>query len=381
MNLGVIGTGRLGLSFALLCAQKGFTVTASDKDTEYVEKLQTGTHRTSEPFIEGWLDDTSVTKNIIFTDSNRTVVSNSDIIFLFVPTPSLPTGEYDHQYIEDAIDSIADIDCRDKILVIGCTVMPGYTQSLIDRTDYDIVYNPEFIAQGAIVNGLRNADMILIGTHKEASVHALTALYRAIMNQYNIKVNVMSPTAAELTKISINCFLTTKIAFRNMIGEIAINSGIEDEVNTIIGAIGSDSRIGTKYLLYYGFGYGGVCLPRDNKALIAHARLVGNIARVAEGTEAANCLHHSYLKEYFINKNPNKKIPFIFNQLSYKKGVDILTESQQYLLCKDLLKEGYSVVINEGDQVVSIVMKELAEYQDRILFNKEVTGILIDFPA
>lgn len=374
MNIGVIGTGRLGLSFALLCAQKGFTVTASDKDVNYIARLQNKTHTTSEPFIEIYLKDS---ENILFTTSNRLVVESSDIIFIFVPTPSLPTGEYNHQYIEEAIESISGMDISSKMLIIGCTTMPGYIQNLIDRTGYDIVYNPEFIAQGDIINGLRNADMILIGAHKEPSVHALTALYRALMNQYNIKVNVMSPTAAELTKISINCFLTTKIAFANMIGEVAINSGVESEVPTILQAIGSDTRIGNKFLRY-GFSAGGVCLPRDGKALTAHSRSVGITPLLIDGTEGSRALHNSYLRTYFMNQNPDKNTPFIFNQLSYKKGVDILTESQQYLLCKDLLKEGYSVVINESAPVVDVVMQELSQYADRITFNKEITGYTID---
>jgi UDPglucose 6-dehydrogenase len=335
MNIGVIGIGKLGLAFALLCAKRGYTVYGADANWDYVTSLRDKTYRTTEPYIEHWLQDCG---NFHPMYDNDAVVSRCDIVFLFVPTPSLENGAYDHQYIERAI---ASADFTGKTIVIGCTTMPGYTQELIDRTGYNITYNPEFIAQGDIINGLLKADMILIGTHNESSVHALQGIYRTIMDKESV-LNAMSPTAAEITKIAINCFLTMKIAYANMIGEITIESGQQEYVGRILDAIGSDSRIGNKYL-NYGFGYGGPCLPRDMRALGIHADSVGVVKKIPLAIDIQNIAHANYLLYYYAQKNPDREVPFIFPQLSYKAGVGMTVESQQLRLARELVAAGYKV--------------------------------------
>lgn len=377
-SIGIIGTGRLGLSFALLCAQKGYNVLGSDKNREYVDSLNNKTYKTIEPHIEDYL----TTTRFRATTDNMEVVRFSDLLFMFVPTPSLSTGEYDHRYIDEVVEElvVSGLPLIGKTLVIGCTVMPGYTQTIADKLKYtclQVAYNPEFIAQGDIVNGLKKADMILIGANDEKVVHQLTGVYRTIMDKEPV-INSMSPTAAEITKISINCFLTMKIAYRNVIGEIAINSGIEDEVNTILKAIGDDKRIGHLYLLYYGFGYGGPCLPRDMSALGIHAKNVGLIPLLQDTIDGCNNNHAVYLKNYYIKKNSDKEVPFLFTQLTYKKGVDMLVESQQYRLCKDLLSAGYKVDITEQPSVIEHVKGELKEYAEQITWGTVNKGYKIE---
>jgi len=237
------------------------------------------------------------------------------------------------------------------------------------------VYNPEFIAQGDIINGLRTADMVLIGTDSEPAFHALEGIYRTIMTKEPV-FNRMSRTAAEITKFSINCFLTMKIAYANMIGEIAINSHIGDEIVPMLVAIGDDQRIGHKFL-GYGYGFSGVCLPRDNRALAVHARSIGLLPLIPDAVDGSNNNHAIYLKYWFMKENPDKDTSFLFTQLTYKKGVDILTESAPYQLCKDLLKEGYRVDITESSVVVQQVQKELAQYEDRITYGTVSKGYKI----
>ncbi len=380
-NIGIIGIGRLGLSFALLCENRGYNVIASDRNEQYIQSLQDKSHKTSEPFIEQFLQDAN---NIHFTTENRKVVQNSDIIFLFVPTPSLENGEYDHQYIEQVLSEIDDMDLSDKLLIIGCTVMPGYSNTVrrklrpgIKNLGLMVVYNPEFIAQGSIIHGLETADIVLVGTDSICVPPILKSIYQRLMIT-PLNMRVMSPTAAEITKISINCFLTMKIAYRNMIGEIAINSGIESEVNTILQAIGDDSRIGTQYLLYYGFGYGGPCLVRDNRALNIHAGIVGVNTKLPSAIDISNDLHAIFLRNYYIQKNPDKNVPFLFTQITYKKGVEIITESQQYRLCKDLLEAGYSINISESPLVIKQVENELSKYGTRVTYEITTNGYKID---
>lgn len=380
-RIGVIGIGRLGLSFALLAERSGYHVFGCDSRRGYIQSLNDLSYTTSEPFVEQYLKET---KNLQMTSMLGYTIDACDILFCFVATPSLPDGSYDHSAIDRVVQDLQELHLRgqdfsNKILVIGCTTMPGYTDTVYSRlenTEMSVVYNPEFIAQGSIINDLRNADIVLIGCREDSSYHALEGIYRTIMDKVPV-IKRMSPTAAELTKISVNCFLTMKIAYANMIGEIAINTGIEDEVSTVLGAIGSDSRVGNKYL-QYGFGYGGPCLVRDNRAINAHGGIVGVPRRLPSATDQSNDLHALYLIEYCTTRNTNKDMPFIFTQLTYKKGCDLLTESQQYRLCRDLLEMGYKVDITETDAVLAIVKKELAEYGDRVTYSTITNGFKIE---
>ena len=151
----------------------------------------------------------------------------------------------------------------------------------------------------------------------------------------------MSTKAAELTKIAVNCFLTTKISYANQVGQVMIKDGLEDEVDIVLKAIGSDSRIGNKYL-GYGFGFGGPCFPRDNRAFAAYAHGVGVYAAIGETTDNFNNEHTEFLRDYYSNKNKGE-LPFCFKYLTYKPGIDILTESRPYDLALALLEEGYAV--------------------------------------
>ncbi len=380
-SIGVIGIGRLGLSFALLCERSGYRVFGYDNREDYVTSLVNKTYHTTEPFIDNYLQ---ASRNFIPDVSLEEVCNECDIIYCFVATPSLDDGSYDHSAIDEVVGDIQELHVKglsiqDKVLVIGCTVMPGYTNTIAGRLESSgmkVAYNPEFIAQGSIVDGLKYADMVLVGCTDESVQCSITAIYRTIM-MTTPNIRFMSPTAAEITKISINCFLTTKITYANMIGEIAINSGIQEEIGTILKAIGDDSRIGHKYL-GYGFGAGGVCLPRDQRALGTYMRSVGLVSLIPDIVDGTNNNHAVYLKNYFIRQNPDINIPFIFTQLSYKKGVDILTESQQYRLCKDLLETGYKVDITESPAVIEQVQQDLIQHKDRITYGGLLTGFNID---
>lgn len=372
MNVGVIGIGKLGLSFALLAENKGINVWGSDVSEEYVKELNNKTLKSSEPYIEYFLKQSN---NFRVSNSNVDVIENCDIIFTFVPTPSLPTGEYNHQYIDEVVDVFdtmyqTGFDLAGKILVIGCTTNPGYTDSVADRlTEYgmDVCYNPEFIAQGDIINGLKHADMVLIGTSSVDEVDRVKDVYKVIMYD-EPKFNVMSNTAAEITKIAVNCYLTTKISFANMIGEICNNTGVGDEITTVLNSIGDDSRIGKKYL-NYGFGFGGPCLPRDNRALGVHAEKVGLTVNLPLEVDKFNIEHHKYLVNKFVMENPDRNTTFVFDSVTYKKGVNILEESQQLNLLLSLLGEGYNCVVIEEDEIIKTLEEPLSRaYGERIKF-------------
>jgi len=227
---------------------------------------------------------------------------------------------------------------------VGCTTNPGdcdVFQDKLSEVGMDVYYNPEFIAQGSIVCDLRFADMVLIGGNGHHASE-LEKIYEGIQNGYRSPtIHFMSAKAAELTKIAINCFLTTKISYANMIGQVLSLSGMSDEIGTVLDAIGSDARIGKKYL-GFGFGFGGPCFPRDNRAFAAYAQQIGVEHNIGTTTDNFNDAHTEFLKNYVIKNNP-KKLPYCFKYLTYKRGIDIITESRPYDLAKILLSEGYSV--------------------------------------
>jgi nucleotide sugar dehydrogenase len=385
MNVGVIGAGRLGLGFALVCDKHGIPVFVSDKNETYRKNLKNGFCFTNEPFI---LDLLSKKRFLEVMDTNEEVIKSSDLIWTFVETPSLSDGQYDITKLHDVVNDIQScfnkgINVQGKTFIIGCTTNPGDVENIsniLSKISVNVVYNPEFVAQGEIVKGIEQCDMVLLGTNNEDTLKYIINLYRGISDTH-VSFNIMSYSAAELTKIAINSFLTTKISFANMIGEIAINSGMESEVQTILRAIGSDSRVGKKFLKY-GFGFGGPCLPRDNRALSNYAKKYNANAKLSELVDEMNIDHTEYLATHYISKNPNKKIPFVMRHISYKKGTDILTDSQQYNLCLRLLSEGYTVFVQEIDAVINqFKLKDMSEIGDRLKFFKNNTkpeGFLID---
>ena len=205
----------------------------------------------------------------------------------------------------------------------------------------DVYYNPEFIAQGTIVKDLINADMVLIGGEGKHRDELVKIYYGIQGSKKEPSIHFMSPKAAEITKIAVNCFLTTKISYANQVGQVLALAGMENEIDTVLNTIGTDSRIGNKYL-GFGFGFGGPCFPRDNRAFASYAKDLGVCFNLGETIDNFNNEHKVFLKEYFISKN-KKKLPYCFNYLTYKKGIDILTESRPYDLALELLDEGYNV--------------------------------------
>jgi nucleotide sugar dehydrogenase len=368
MKIGVIGAGRLGICFALLCEAAGYDVLVSDIREDYVENLNKREITTNEPEVENLL---KFATNFRATTSNREVIDECDLIYTLVATPSLEDGSYDVSAVWKVVEDFKDVKAR-KYFVVGCTTNPGDCEKFKSELPRNIkvFYNPEFIAQGSIVNDLRHADMVLLGTDPfddvENIVKDIKTLYQKIQSTRSI-VCAMSTTAAEITKIALNCFLTTKISYANMLGDTLRQAGCGDEISGVLNAIGTDSRVGRKYL-GYGFGYGGPCLPRDNRAFAHFAKSVGLDYNLGYVTDEINNQHAKFLCDFYVNLN-TKGIPFYFDSITYKKGTDILTESQQFKLCVDLLREGFGVYILNDRRVTPQVYDSLVgEFGDRVKF-------------
>ena len=368
MKIGVIGAGRLGICFALLCEAAGYEVLVSDIREDYVNDLNERKIKTHEPEVENLL---KVAKNFRATTNNKEVIEECDLIYTLVATPSLEDGSYDVSSVWQVVCDFQDVTTK-KYFVVGCTTNPGDCDNFRKQlpSNVKVFYNPEFIAQGSIINDLRTADMVLLGadpfSNDDKVISDIRKLYEKIQTTRAI-VCSMSTTAAEITKIAINCFLTTKISYANMLGDVLHHAGCGDEVNSVLTAVGTDSRVGRKYL-GYGFGYGGPCLPRDNRSFAAFAKKVGLEYNLGTVTDEINNQHAKFVCDYFEKMNSNKK-PFYFDSITYKKGTDILTESQQYRLCLDLLDRGHIVYIRNDKKVTDQIYDHMnTSYGDRVKF-------------
>ena len=377
MKIGVIGAGRLGITFALLCEKAGYEVIVSDKRDDYVYNLNHGICDTNEPLIQKMLFEVN---NFSATTSNVEIIENSDIIFTFVSTPSTTDGSYDTSAVFEVVNdffeaSRLEISIFNKKFIVGCTTNPGdveQIQNKLSMFSIQVAYNPEFIAQGEIVKGLEESDIVLIGTEYQELSNELIQIYNRIQTT-PVHAHVMSPKAAEITKIGINCFLTTKISYANMMGDILTKSNLGNEINSVLSAIGGDTRVGKKYMRY-GFGFGGPCLPRDNRALGHYANELGMKLNLPLTVDDFNKEHAEFVKNFFIKQNPDKTIPFVMNYITYKRGTDILEESQQFKLCLDLLEEGYYVNVIEIDSVVKQLSELSEQFDNRLKFYKPGTS-------
>lgn len=374
MKVGVIGAGRLGICFALLLDKAGYSIVASDVREDYIKNLCEKRIDTTEPYVQELL---SSSNSITFKTGNYDVISESDVLYTLVATPSLPDGSYDVSAIWRVIADIQNattlgINVKGKAFVVGCTTNPGdceLFQKQLEPYGVEVFYNPEFIAQGSIIKDLENADMVLVGGPEGKYRSFIEEIYNKIQVK-TPKICFMTTTAAELVKLAVNCFLTTKISYANMVGEVMTLAGLENEIEQVLDAIGSDTRVGNKYL-NYGYGFGGPCLPRDNRSFAAYAKKLGLEYNLGKTTDDFNNEHAKFLKNYFIEKN-KEKLPFYFDYISYKKGTDILTESQQYRLCLDLLDEGCEVYLNEDKSIDNQVKDFLySKYKNRVHFLNE----------
>lgn len=358
MKISIFGVGRLGLCMSLCFASKNYKIIGIDVNEEYINSLRNNTFISPEKDVNKMLNEYK--DNIIFT-TDISEAFKSDIIFIVVPTPTLNNDEYDHSIIDNIINQLITYGYQEKKvnLVISSTTMPGYCDTLYDKLkefNYEICYNPEFIAQGTIIYDMLNPDTMLIGECMNISeiVHSecgnkIVEIYSHLVNN-KPTINRMSLIEAEIVKISINCFVTTKIAFANMIGDSLISLGYKPD--KALKAISSDKRIGI-YNLNWGFGYGGPCFPRDNRALskfLANNNLYNNICKA---TDDANKLHLDQQIKQFEIDHPDKNEIIQIKNIAYKKNTDILDESQQLKFAIKLAEKGYKIKIIENNNIIN----------------------------
>ena len=377
MNIGIIGCDIVGLGFALLCEQNGHDILISDQDENFIYNLNQKICLTNEPLIQSLLLNS---QRLSGTTDNIEIIKNSDIIFTFVETPPSVEDTYDTTKVFDVITnyfaaSSLDILLYDKKFVVCSTTNPGDVEQIQKRLgmyNIRVAYNPPNVSYGDIINGFKKSEVVIIGTEYDNLNNDLSVIYNQI-KESSVHIYSMSIKAAEVTKIGINGFLATKITYANMIGELMSRMGIEKEINLVLNAIGGDSRIGTKYL-NYGLGFGGPSIPKSNRALIKYSKDLNLNISLPSSVKNDNDQHIEFLKNQYTQFNPDKSIPFIFDNLGFKKGVQTFDESQQMKLCIGLLTEGYIVYTYATSDSIKKLSELSGSYENRLKFLKQGTN-------
>jgi UDPglucose 6-dehydrogenase len=347
---------------AAAIASRGIEVIGVDINQRTVELLKAGHAPVQETNLEKVIQENKL--RLHATLSHEEAVHNSDISFVIVPTPSDERGAFSLQYAKWAFRKIGQALAEKEnyhLVALTSTVLPGSTRygllPILEKEsgkkcgpDFGLCYSPEFIALGSVIQDFLNPDFTLVGEFDERSGTVLEDCYGQIMLN-SPPCKRMSIENAELTKVALNTYVTTKITYANMLAELCeqIPGG---DVDIVTDAIGTDSRIGREYLTG-ALGYGGPCFPRDNVALSFMAMELGTKAELAETTHSANqALVGKFMKRFLNKIDRNKTIAVL--GMAYKPYSHVIEESHSVFLARALANAGFRVVVYDslaGDMV------------------------------
>src|SRR3984893_7831580 len=354
-SISVCGLGKLGACMAATFAARGFPVIGIDIDPEKIRKVNAALPPVDEPLLGETMAESK--GRLRATDDPAETVQ-TDASFFIPPSPSLPDGSFSNEYLLKAMQPIAkavrQAGKTGHIFVCSSTTNPGAVDTVLIPmleketgwtcgSEFHVCYNPEFIALGNVINGLLEPDLVLVGESDPESGAALEELYRQYTRN-KCRIARMSIISAELTKISVNSYITMKISFTNQLRMIAEQFSKAD-INLILDAIGTDTRIGHKYLRP-GLSFGGPCFPRDNRLLAHAARQVGMEAPLAEASDRTNELTKSNLLEKVKGLVSVGETVLVLG-ISYKPDTYITEESAGLHLAQNPKRLGYRVLVHD----------------------------------
>ena len=351
----VIGIGRLGLCNALCFEKKGYNVLGYDINKDYVNQINSKNYDSKEPYLVEYLNSSN---NFIATTDIDVALEHCKLFFIIINTPKKNGKAYVHDYLNNFLSLVNSKKINGYHLIISCSVNPGYFQNdvtnlLKDCTNIRISYNPQFVQQGDLIRTFMNPDMILIGEHDEKSGDEIVDLYKNMCNN-SPKFCRMTLESAELCKFAIATFITSKISFANFIGDLADSTENANKFD-ILSAVGLDSRIGSK-CLRPGWGYGGVCFPRDNHVLIEYANQLQIPAYIPLAAHNFNEYHAFFLRDQLLKENKDE---YVFTDVAFKPNspIPLIEESHKLKVAKKLVEIGKKVIIKDKKEVLDLVRK------------------------
>jgi UDPglucose 6-dehydrogenase len=354
MHISVVGLGKLGAPLAAVLADRGHHVIGVDSSPDTVKAINEGRAPVQEPGL-----DTLVAEGrsrLTATTDGAAAAASTEATIIIVPTPSLPSGLFSTEYVLDAIDTIGRGLRRTTayhLVVVTSTVAPGTMDAdiapALERasgrrlgTSLGLCYNPEFIALGSVIRDMQNPDFVLIGESDRRAGDTLEQIQRSVVGD-STPVRRMNLVNAEVAKIAVNTYVTTKISYANMLSELCEQLPGGD-VSVVTDAIGLDRRIGTRFFKA-ALGYGGPCFPRDNAAFLAVARARGVNGDIAAATDAVNRRQVSRLAATVESHLAGTDQRVAVLGLSYKPDTNVVEESQGVMLANRLASDGKFVTV------------------------------------
>src|SRR5690554_345316 len=354
MNIAIVGTGYVGLVSGTCFSELGLNVVCVDVNEQKIEDLKNGIIPIYEPGLERMVMRNVSAGRLHFTTSLKDVLDDVNVIFIAVGTPPGEDGSADMRYVLEVAETIGENINSYKLVVVKSTVPVGTSERVRSTIqdelnkrnvdiEFDISSNPEFLKEGDAINDFMKPDRVVVGVDSEKAKELMTKIYRPMMLN-NFRVIFMDIPSAEMTKYASNAMLATRISFMNDIANLCELVGAD--VNMVRRGVGSDTRIGNKFL-YPGTGYGGSCFPKDVKALIHTAEKNGYDMKVLKAVEQVNEKQKNVLFEKF-NKHfsgdiKGKKVAIW--GLSFKPDTDDMREAPSLVLINNLLKHGCEVSV------------------------------------
>lgn len=352
MKIVVIGTGYVGLVTGTCFAEVGIDVICVDIDKNKIENLKLGIIPIYEPGLDALVEKNVSKGRLRFSTSLKDSIQGADVAFIAVGTPPGEDGSADLKYVVGVAKEIGEYMDGYGVIVTKSTVPVGTAkkvevaiQEALDKRgvgiEYDVASNPEFLKEGAAIDDFLKPDRIVVGVASTRAEEVLRKLYKPfLLNGHPLLF--MDVASAEMTKYAANSMLATKISFMNDMANLCEIVGAD--VNMVRKGIGSDSRIGNKFI-YPGIGYGGSCFPKDVKALIRTASENGYSMRILEAVEAVNKNQKLVLFNKLNNRfqgNLKGKIIAMWG-LSFKPNTDDMREAPSLVLIDSILKAGGNV--------------------------------------
>lgn len=349
MNIAIVGTGYVGLVSGACFAELGANVTCVDVNEEKIQTLKNGNIPIYEPGLDVLVSRNIKAGRLHFTTQLAEILDNVEIVFSAVGTPPDEDGSADLRYVLEVARTIGQHINKYIVVVTKSTVPVGTAKKVketiqfeLDKRGVDVVFdvasNPEFLKEGNAIDDFMKPDRVVVGVDSERAKELMTRLYKPMLLN-NFRVIFMDIPSAEMTKYAANSMLATRISFMNDIANLCELVGAD--VNMVRKGIGSDSRIGAKFL-YPGCGYGGSCFPKDVKALINTAARKGYSMKVLNAVEEVNEIQKNILfekfKKYFNGNISGKKVALW--GLAFKPETDDMREAPALVLIDSLLKAG-----------------------------------------
>jgi UDPglucose 6-dehydrogenase len=357
-SISVFGLGKLGAPLAACFAARGFRVTAVDVDAKKVEAINRGATPLHEPGLAELIQEAN--SRLSGTQDADAAVRGSEASFIVVSTPSEANGGFSLRYVTPCLEAIGKT-LRTKsafhLIVLTSTVMPGSTGGAVRETierasgktcgqHFGLCYSPEFVALGTVIRDFYFPDFLLIGESDTRSGDILAEVYRRTCKNTPF-VARMNFVNAEITKLAVNTYITTKISYANMIARLCERMPGAD-AHVVTGALGLDARIGPGYLKG-AVSYGGPCFPRDNRALAALAARVGAFADLAEATDKFNRAQVKWVADLVkVHYSGGGAIGIL--GLTYKPDTDVVEESFGVLLAQELAAAKLPIVVFDPSQ-------------------------------